>query len=395
MKKSKGRKIKSKNKIFILSALVILPLSLGIFYFSGNKKVEPAKIVEVSQEDSKIIYPHQYSDENITENAIKEDSKFKNLVIFNKEEVLANAIDALPNGGPEEITKEEKGTWLWTPIEDITPKYMADIINGAKKNGLNSIYLSIDSYLDIYIMADGKEKTDKKKSFDNTIENFITLANKNGIEVDAETGWRNWAEPGHLYKPFAVVDYAMKFNKTHDGKFRSLQYDIEPYLLDNYKKDKKTVLKNFVTLVNETVKRLGPSDLSFAVVVPDFYDGTNKETPVFSYAGESGYAIDHLLRVLDKRVGSRIIVMSYRNFSLGNDGSVEISKDEIVKGNGRKTKIIIAEETGDVKPPYVTFYDTSKSYYKKQLALVEKAFAEDKSFGGVATHYVNSLFLLK
>lgn len=87
--------------------------------------------------------------------------------------------------------------------------------------------------------------------------------------------------------------------------------------------------------------------------------------------------------------------MSYRNFSKGDDGSIEISKNEITLADSYKTKIIVAQETGNVLPPYITFHNTTLSYYNKQIATIEKAFALDKSFDGIATHYVNALMELR
>jgi hypothetical protein len=277
----------------------------------------------------------------------------------------------------------------------LTPKYTDTIISGALKNGFKNIYISIDSYLDIYIMPDGEEKITKRAEFDKKIENFITKANNNGITVDAEAGWRNWAEDGNTYKALATLNYALKFNKDHNVKFRGFQYDVEPYLLDEYKENKAEVLKNFLTLVNQTVTMLNNKDLELTVVIPEFYDGSNGETPKFSYNGKNGYATEHLLSILDRREGSKIIVMSYRNFTKGIDGSIDISKDEINSANEHKTKIIIAQETGDVEPPYITFHNTNKKYFNNQKNELDKAFMLDKSYGGVAIHYINAFMDLK
>lgn len=265
----------------------------------------------------------------------------------------------------------------------------------AKKRGIKNIYLSIDSYLDVYVMPNGPEKDAKKKEFGDTIERFISMARKNGITVDAEAGWRNWAEKDNLYKPYATLNYASDFNRTRKEKFRGFQYDVEPYLLEEYQKDKVSVLTNLIDMVDQSVKMMEDSDMLLSVVIPEFYDGTNGETPAFYYEGKLGYTTNHLLRVLDQRSGSSIIVMSYRNFSIGDDGSIEISEDEIKTANEHETRIIIAQETGDVLPPYITFYNTNHKYYKKQVDILEKTFSKEKSFGGIATHYVNAMLELK
>ncbi len=380
--------------------LVVLALIILYSLIFNKTPIEYYEELTISNtEESKTVYPRPYSDEHITVNAIIADPRFKQLAVFDRDSLLANSFSSIQkneasrlNGDPPK--RRERGVWLWTPVLDITPRYRNTIISSARKNNMTHIYMSIDTYLDIYVMPDGEEKTKIKKEFDSSVENFIIEANKVGIEVDAEGGWRNWAENGHSYKAFAVLDYAIRFNKTHKNKFRAFQYDVEPYMLEGYKKDKKAVLSNFLDLVNVTVSRLNRSDLEFSVVIPEFYDDSG-ETPKFTYRGKSGYTVNHLLRVLDRRPMSQIIVMSYRNFSLGKNGSIEISKDEIAEANKHSTKIILAQETGDVEPPYITFHKTSRKHYEKQVALLQNAFSSDKSFGGIAIHYANAFMELK
>lgn len=376
--------------IIVFSILTLGGLSFTDFSEEGVTLVSPTINRKMT------VYPTQYSNSHITSNAIIADPKYRNLSIFNKEALLANTMSAIKINPVREVVKgPERGTWLWTPTLDITPKYRDSIILGAKKNGITSIYMSIDSYLDIFVMDEGPEKVAKKKDFDAVVDNFISTALKNGIVVDAEAGWKNWAEAGHSYKAFAVLEYVKEYNKTHENKFRGFQYDVEPYLLDSYEKNKKKVLINFLDLVGETVTRLDGSDLEFTVVIPEFYDGTNKETPSFSYLSKKGFAIDHLLSILDRRPLSSIIIMSYRNFSLGEDGTIHVSQDEISKANNHVTKIIVAQEVGDVPPPYITFHNTSRRHFDKQLSIIQKELSPEKSYGGIAVHYINAFLDLK
>ncbi len=391
----KGLKKYNVAKIIALFVLFVLG-SLSIFNFGMKFAIEPLeKSSPIVKRKTETIYPTQYSDEHITSNAIISEPRFKSLGIFNRESLIANTVSVITKDPNLTQKGHEKGTWLWTPIQDITPKYAEYIVSGAKKNGVNTIYMSVDSYLDIFVMADGEAKEKKKEAFNKNISDFITLAEKNGISVDAEAGWRNWAEDGNTYKAFTILNFVKNYNKTHTAKFAGFQYDIEPYLLTRYYLNKTSVLKNYLDLVGETVNRLNNTDLTLSVVIPDFYDGTNGDTPSFKYLGKEGFAIDHLLTLLNRRAGSEIIIMSYRNFSKGDDGTLEISEDEITKANKSKTKIIIAQETGDVKPPYITFHNTSKTYLGKQMDLIQKTFSKEKSFGGIAVHYANAFLDLK
>jgi hypothetical protein len=140
---------------------------------------------------------------------------------------------------------------------------------------------------------------------------------------------------------------------------------------------------------------LNNTDVQFSVVIPEFYDGEDNITPKFNYNGKVGSTFDHLLSILERRQNSKVIIMAYRNFSRGIDGSINIAETEISKADNSNTKVIIALESGEVNPSFVTFFQTPKSYYENEIADIEKAFFGNKSFGGIANHYVNSYLDLK
>lgn len=355
------------------------------------------------------LYTAQYSDQNITENAKLQNPQFKRVAFASSPKqmpfypdnvaTIFRAFD-LVFAKEEQDNFEEHGTWVWTPILQMTPEYMSQIISGAKKEQVNVIYLSIDSYLDIFVMPDGQEKIEAEKKFVDKLQTFIWLAHQENILVDAEAGWRNWAEEGHTYKPFAIVEFVKKFNLEQPLKFRGFQYDVEPYLLEEYKSSEegqKLVLANFTKLIDDTVYNLENSDLKFTVVVPDFYDKKDELTPSFEYKGKKDFAFKHLLRILEERKGSAIIIMSYRNFAEGRDGSIDISKNEMrTARSGRySTDIILAQETGYVPEPYVTFYNTSKGYFVEEVGKLRSAFSSHRNFAGLAIHYANAYLELE
>lgn len=347
-----------------------------------------------------VIYPVPYSDSRITQNAIIADPRFSAMVATGDEGILANIIAAIRNRRVEPVGEfpisgiKDRGTWLWTPTREITPRYRDQILSGAKENDINVIYLSIDSYLDIYALPEGPEKKQKKKAFDHVVKDFIAHANAMGIAVDAEAGWRNWAEPGHAYKAKAVIEYAINFNNTHLEKFRGFQYDVEPYLLSIYPAEKEQVLRHFVALVDVSIEWLYGSNLLFSVAIPDFYDGSDGAGEYF-YGLRRDHTIGHLFHVLERRPGSSIIVMAYRNLALGRDGAIAITEQEMEVAKKFRTKVIVAQEVGDVLPPFITFHKTSRAHYATQLSLIENAFAANENFGGLSVHFINPLLTLR
>lgn len=296
---------------------------------------------------------------------------------------------ATPLVTPIIAESQENGVWVWVSPVDMNQSYRDYIISTAKKNSFNAVYVTIDDYLDIAFMPEGSAKTSAKNKYMDALELLIKQASQNGIAIDAEAGWRDWAESANIKKPFAIVDFVKEFNATRAFKLRTLQYDVEPYLMPTYEKNKATLLKNFVSLIDQTVTKLEGSDIAFSIVIPHFYDDTQKWTPSFSYNSKNTYTFNHLLSIMDRRAGSSIILMSYRNFANGRNSTIEISKPEVERASGGyKTKVIVAQETGNVDPDYVTFFSTSKNYYIEQTNIVKEVLGAYKNFGGMATHYL-------
>ena len=139
------------------------------------------------------------------------------------------------------------------------------------------------------------------------------------------------------------------------------------------------------------------TDAGFSVVIPHFYDSLQKWTPAVSYQGKTAYTFTQLLRVMEKKKGSTITIMAYRDFFEGTNGTREVSEAEIreASNGGYSTKIIVAQETGNVDPDYVTFYGQPKSDLYGALDGIYSIFGSYVNFGGVAVHYLDTFLSME
>jgi hypothetical protein len=135
----------------------------------------------------------------------------------------------------------------------------------------------------------------------------------------------------------------------------------------------------------------------FSIVIPHFYDSNQKWTPAFTYNGEKAHAYTHLLKALSQKERTEIIIMAYRNFFGEENGTRQISEAEIKEASdgGYATKVIIAQETGNVPPAYVTFHDYPKVSLFDALSEIQDYYGNYKNFGGTAVHYFDSFLKLE
>lgn len=142
--------------------------------------------------------------------------------------------------------------------------------------------------------------------------------------------------------------------------------------------------------------RMQSVDAVFSIVIPHFYDDVANWTPLIKYNNVTAHTYNHLLNILEKKPGSEIILMSYRNFFSGPNGTEEISKTEVSEASegNYSTRVIVAQETGNVLPDYITYYGLTKINLFNNLSLISNTFGVYSNFGGTAVHYLDSFQVL-
>lgn len=287
---------------------------------------------------------------------------------------------------------KEFGVWVWSSPVQLNDAKADQILASLKNNGMNAAYITIDDYLNIASLPDGPAKTAQTASYFTALNRIVASAASRGIAVDVEGGAADWSIPANYWKAFALIDFVKKYNQQYpSAKIRGLQYDVESYLLPSYEGNKASVLSSYIAFIDAAVSQMQGMDAAFSVVIPHFYDSTQKWTPPFLYDGKRVFAFTHLLNILQKKPGSTIIIMSYRNYFRGADGVQGLSVPELTESSLSKysTKVIIAQETGNVDPWYVTFYGMSKTDFLAAANTIYAGFAGYSSFNGVSVNYLD------
>ncbi len=298
----------------------------------------------------------------------------------------------------EVFTESEFGSWIWTPVSAMDENKMREYIDTAVSKKINVLYLTVDEYLDISDSGDEKAVS----HYEESLNKFIALSKEKGVAVDAEGGGRDWAKPEHAWKAHKLLQFVADYNSRHEYDFRGIQYDIEPYLLPEYEENKKEVLTAYVELVDalshETEKfTTDDKQVQLSFVIPHFYDASQQWTPKVTLNGREDYSYGHIVRSLNRLPKAQVIVMAYRNFIDGTNGALHLALEEVrfASRNASNVKIVVAQETGKVEPDYVTFYGRSSSELASQVAVLQNDLSSERSFGGIAIHYLDTFAELK
>lgn len=292
---------------------------------------------------------------------------------------------------------KEQGIWIWNFPSQMLSSTADAQLKQLQVNGFTVVYITIDDYLDIASMPAGTAKTAATQTYFSNLSKFVAKANALGMQVDAEGGWRDWAKSENRFKGFTLIDMVKQYNAANPAtKLRGFQYDVEPYLLPEYETSKASVLLDYVTFIDQSVQRLAGTDIKFSMAIPHFYDDAQAWTPSFAYNGKTTFAFNHLLNILEKKPGSTILLMSYRDTFDGANGTRQISETEVKEASaGYSTNIIVSQETGNVDPAYVTYYGGTRADVMNALSQIQTGFGSYSRFGGTAVHYMDSFLEMK
>lgn len=287
-------------------------------------------------------------------------------------------------------------TWIWKAPDTLSEDEMQEITRKAQEEKFTSITITIDDILTFKHLPT-PERERREDAFIESLTRFIARAHAQGLTVDVEAGKRDWIQTAKRGDALAILEFVSRYTALHPGMIRAVQYDIEPYLLDEYEKNKTAVLKSFIELVDILEKRAAEKHIRLSIVLPHFYDAAKDWTPRITYSGIRDYTFNHAVRILNRTDGNMIIIMAYRNTLGGDDGSIALSQEEIeyTRDHAKKVKILIAQETGDVEPDYVTFYGKSKQELLEHIEKIRATFSKESSFGGVAVHYFDTYLNLE
>jgi hypothetical protein len=267
---------------------------------------------------------------------------------------------------------KELGVWVWTPLSQMSATQMQQVVDAAAANHFTAIYITVDEYL--FLAPRGGLPA--VASYEQTVNQFISLAAQKNIAVDAEAGSRGWGQSGLSLQASAIITFVTNYNAIHTAKFRGVQFDIEPYLLSSYDADQAQILSNYVQLVSQLEPQAASAHLPLSIVVPYYFDDTA------------------IINILKQSPGNRLIVMAYRNTAGGRGGSIALSQTEILQADATNVGVLVAQETGPVTPSIQTFNGLSKEALREQALLISSAFASNPSFRGIAIDYLDPFLQL-
>jgi len=272
-----------------------------------------------------------------------------------------------------------RGTWVWNKNSWLTPAARDELFTFLKQHGISMILVQIHTdYSGAAPKLNDREQ----------LSELLRRAAQEGVTVHALDGGPDYIYPPWPEKLTRQIAAIAEFNSKQpaNARFAGVHYDIEPYLLPDWKKDWDTRLqccRTYLAALQTLATAARSHELQFSVDIPSWFDTGDKLQP-FEVNGHIGTLLDHVAQIVDW-----FGIMAYRNHATGPDGILSISAGEVDVMDKLGKKVWIGVETGDAgkgSPPKVTFLNRPTTEFDQALQEVNNALVPRKSYGGILIH---------
>lgn len=254
--------------------------------------------------------------------------------------------------------KLQQATWIWdAAIIQTSPD---SVFTFASDHRLTAIYLQIDKDVPVLVYRD-----------------FVRKAKEKQIRVEALGGRPEWALPHYQDQIESFIAWVQSYNAAAGPKerFTGLHFDIEPYILAEWKTDNKRVIETWMNSMRFIEEKAKGSGMTLAFDVPFWLHMV--KVPGSDYSMSAW-----LLEKADS-----VVIMDYRNVALGNDGIVANANAILREAATLKKNVIVAVETApSSEGPMTSFHSLSAEAMEAELQKAKEKLSHFSSYAGFAVH---------
>lgn len=222
----------------------------------------------------------------------------------------------------------------------------------------------------------------------------MAYASSLGFEVHAVGGGPNWIDENLRYLATTMVQLVGNYNEnaTREERLRGVQFDIEPQADPAFRnRDNQptmlrawlTTLQSVIATYREVREQDGNSGLRLGIAIPFWFDDELEAAPGVVFPEGAGTlarpAAFHLFDMLVDLPDAYVVVLSYRNFTGGLDGSIAHAQDEFIYARDHDAQfgIVVGQEFTNVRPEKVTFWCRGRAAFRQAAAEITDFFGDD------------------
>jgi hypothetical protein len=293
----------------------------------------------------------------------------------------------------------------WYRLSQLNANLTQQRLRSLRAAGFTTVYADFSEYVEVADQPASQAQQARLSQLSRDLKRFVAGASNLGLVVHAVGGGPNWTDAPRRYLGPKLVQLVAQYNSTAAAKERlqGVQMDIEPYVDPSFFDDQNAALiayletlQSIVATYQEVRYQPGNSSLRLGFAIPFWFDGP-PATPEVEY-GEPGYAKTtkaaafHLLDMLRLLPDAYVLVMSYRNFTSGPDGSIAHAQSEFAHASSIHAQcgIVVGQEFGDVQPRKITFYGLGRAAFDQAAEEIAAAFGDLPQFRGLSVNDIDA-----
>jgi hypothetical protein len=306
-----------------------------------------------------------------------------------------------PRPDPARPARPALAAYEWRGLGQLTRPSTRQRLRFLHGQGFTTVYVDLGEYLDAADRPKTPERQALLRRLAGNLGYFVAEASRLGLTVHAVGAGPTWTDPDLRYLGPKLVRLVGQYNATAPPaqRLKGVQLDIEPYVDPSFFDDTQRSLLAYLETMQDIVAsyrqvraRPGNHTLRLGVAIPFWFDGEADAPGPVPFDGATKPAAFHLVDMLADLAHAYLVVMAYRNFTDGEDGSIRLLRAEFdyLTSAGARCGLVVGQEYTAEDPPQVTFHGLGRAVFRAAAAEIAAAYGHLAQFGGVSVNDVDA-----
>jgi hypothetical protein len=264
-----------------------------------------------------------------------------------------------------------------------------------RQHGFTTVYLELGNYLDAADQPESRARRQRLDQIRRQIRRFVATASGLGLAVHGLGGGPDWiGERGYLGRLLVRLVGRYNAGVAPRERLQGVQLDIEPYVVQGFLQRGEEGFVEYLQTLRGIVRAFerirfqhANRHLQLGFAIPFWFDAADDEAPgPVRFRGEVKPVAHHIIDMVRRLHRAYLVVMSYRNRTDGEDGSIALARGELdyAAGIGASCGLVVGQQYGDVEPEFITFNGFTRSEFQQAADAITEAFSGYRQFRGLA-----------
>jgi hypothetical protein len=301
--------------------------------------------------------------------------------------------------------QQGRAVYEWYRLSQVNANVSEQRLSALRGEGFTTLYADVGEYLEVAVQPVSRTQQSRLSRLSSDLRGFVARASKLGFAVHGLAGGPNWTAESNRDLGPKLLQLIAGYNAAAapNERLKGVQFDIEPYVESSFWDNVEVSLQAYLWTLKGIVDRYeqvrtqpGNDGLALGFAIPFWFDGT-PEVPEVTFGDTenppSKAAAFHLIDMLRQLPEAYVVVMAYRNFTAGPDGSIEHVDREFDYARRADVNaacgIVVGQEFTRVTPKKLSFWWTGRAAFRQAAGELTGAYGGLPQFRGISVNDID------